>query len=90
MVDGPIKQILPLPFAGIMSGLFEPVFVMKNSMVIETAEILDTYIYEMGLKRNRFGVAAAAGLFKSVIGIVLLLAANWLSKWLTPDGRGIL
>jgi putative aldouronate transport system permease protein len=85
-----IVVLFVLSFAGIMSGLFEPVFVMKNSMVIETAEILDTYIYEVGLKRNRFGMGAAAGLFKSVIGIVLLLAANWLSKWLTPDGRGIL
>lgn len=85
-----IVVLFVLSFAGIMSGLFEPVFVMKNSMVVETAEVLDTYIYEVGLKRNRFGMGAAAGLFKSVIGIVLLLAANWLSRRITPDGRGIL
>lgn len=85
-----IVVLFVLSFAGVMSGLFEPVFVMKNSMVIDYAEILDTYIYEVGLKRNRFGMGAAAGLFKSVIGIVLLLAANWMSKRLTPDGRSIL
>ena len=58
-------------------------------MINSTAEILDTYIYEVGLKRSKFGLGAAAGLFKATIGITLLLTVNWASKKLTPEGRGI-
>lgn len=85
-----IIVLFVLSFADVFGGLFEPVLVLKNSMVIEKAEILDTYIFEVGLKRNRFGMGAAAGLFKSTMGITLLLAVNWLSRRITPDGRGII
>ena len=60
-----------------------------QKVILSTAEILDTYIYEVGLKRSRFGIGAAAGLFKATIGITLLLTVNWASRKFTPEGRGI-
>jgi len=85
-----IVVLFVLSFADVFGGLFEPVLVLKNSMVLDKAEILDTYIYEVALKRNRYGIGAAAGMFKATIGVTLLLSVNLLSKRLTPDGRGII
>jgi putative aldouronate transport system permease protein len=85
-----IVILFVLSMANVFSGMFEPSLVLKNPMVTSTAEILDTYIYEVGLVRAKYSMGAAAGLFKTSIGLVLLFAANWLSKRVTPDGRSIL
>jgi putative aldouronate transport system permease protein len=85
-----IVIIFVLSMANVFAGYFEPSLVLKNPMVTSTAEILDTYIYEVGLIRAKYPLGAAAGLFKTSVGIVLLFAANWLSKRVTPDGRSIL
>jgi putative aldouronate transport system permease protein len=85
-----IVALLIMSFAGIMGGLFEPILVLKNSMIDSTAEVLDTYIYAVGVVRGRYGIGAAAGLFKQVIDITLLLLVNWASKHLTEDRRSIL
>jgi putative aldouronate transport system permease protein len=82
--------IFVLSMANVFAGYFEPSLVFKNPIVISTAEILDTYIYEVGLVRARYPLGAAAGLFKTSVGIVLLFSANWLSKAITPDKRSIL
>lgn len=85
-----ILVLFVLSFANVFGGLFEPILVLRNSMISSTAEILDTYVYDVGLKQNKFGLGAAAGLFKATIGITLLLTVNWLSKRFSPDGRGII
>jgi putative aldouronate transport system permease protein len=59
-------------------------------MILSTAEILDTYIFKVGLRQSRYGLGAAAGLFKSTVGIVLLLAANTASKHLTENKQTFL
>ena len=84
-----ILVLFVLSFADVFSGLFEPVLVLRNPMITSTAEILDTYIYEVGLVRRRYGIGAAAGLFKATISITLLLIVNWASKRFTEEGRGI-
>ena len=82
--------IFVLSMANVFAGFFEPSLVFMNPIITSTAEILDTYIYQVGLVRARYPLGAAAGLFKTSIGIVLLFAANWLSKTVTPDKRSIL
>ncbi|MBT3271781.1 MAG: sugar ABC transporter permease [Spirochaetales bacterium] len=85
-----IVIIFVLSMANVFAGYFEPSLVLKNPMITSTAEILDTYIYEVGLVRAKYPLGAAAGLFKTSVGIVLLFVANWLSKKVTPDKRSIL
>ncbi len=82
--------IFVLSMANVFAGYFEPSLVFKNPMVTSTAEILDTYIYEVGLVRAKYALGAAAGLFKTSVGLVLLFTANWLSKRFTPEKRSIL
>ena len=84
-----ILVLFVLSFADVFAGLFEPVLMLKNPMIASTAEILDTYIYDVGLVRRRYGLGAAAGLFKAGISMTLLLTVNWVTKRLSSERRGI-
>lgn len=53
---------------------------MTNAILREYADIIDTYVYRVGISQSRFSFGAAAGLFKSGINILLLLGANYLSS----------
>ena len=64
----------------VMDAGFEQIFVLQNVMVYEKSEIIDTYVYKAGFEQGRYALGAAAGLFKSVIGMALVLIANRLTK----------
>ncbi len=49
-------------------------------------DILDTYVYRLGLRTGEYSLATAAGLFKAVLGMAMILAAHWISKRLTGKG----
>lgn len=78
-----------LSFASVLN-LFEPLYVLSNPLVQESAMVLDTYIYDTGILKGRYDIATAMGLFKSTISLVLVLASNYFSKKLTEDGKSIL
>ncbi|AJY75795.1 ABC transporter permease [Paenibacillus beijingensis] len=64
---------------------FERVFVFQNPLNLRNSEILDTYIYKAGLRQMQYSYATAIGLFKSVVGLFLLVIANTLSKKATGE-----
>ncbi|MDI6617288.1 MAG: ABC transporter permease subunit [Clostridiales bacterium] len=72
--------------AGIMNNNFDQIYVFQNPFNLERSEVIDTYIYKVGLTQLQFGMAAAVNIFKSVLAIGLLLLANKLSKKLTDNG----
>ncbi|NSW90704.1 MAG: sugar ABC transporter permease [Firmicutes bacterium] len=84
-----VLVIFVLSFTGVLN-LFEPIYVLKNPMIESTAEVLDTYIYSMGVVQARYPLATAMGLFKATISLALVLLSNFLSKKLTEDNRSIL
>jgi putative aldouronate transport system permease protein len=59
---------------------------MQNDAVISQIDIIDTYVYRIGLTAGQFSLATAAGLFKAVLGMGLILAAHFISKRLTGKG----
>ncbi|MNU00615.1 putative multiple-sugar transport system permease YteP [compost metagenome] len=61
-------------------------FLMLNSLNREVAEIFDTYVYTMGIIQGSFSYSAAVGLFKSLVGLVLVLVANHFSKKFGEEG----
>nr|WP_240688967.1 ABC transporter permease subunit [Ammoniphilus sp. YIM 78166] len=65
---------------------FERVWVFMNGLNRENADIFDTYIYRAGLLNAQFSYTTAIGLFKSVVGLILLVTCNKLSKKLTGNG----
>lgn len=79
----PIAVILLILNIGtILSVGFEKVLLMQNDLNLDTAEVIDTYVYKIGLAAEipQFSYAAAIGLFRSVVGLVLLVLANWVAR----------
>lgn len=81
-----ILTLFILRIGGILSAGFEQVLVLQNDMVYSVSEIIDTYVYNRGFLKSDYGFGAAVGLFKSVIGMVLVVFFNWLSRK-TGEGR---
>ena len=66
---------------------FEQILVMYNSTVSQVAEVLDYYIYRVGLlQANNFSYATAVGLFRSVVALFLVLLTNWGAKKIDEEG----
>lgn len=63
-----------------MSLGFEKIILLYNGMTYETADVISTYIYRMGLMQMNYSYSSAVGLFNSVINLVLLVIANKVSK----------
>ena len=72
-----------LNISSILSAGFDQVFNLYSPMVYERGDILDTYIYRVGLIGRQYSLGATVGLFKSVIGMTLLLCCNQVSKKFT-------
>ena len=60
----------------LLNAGFDQIFNLYHPLVYEVADILDTYEYRVGILRGEFGLGAAVGLFKSMIGVTLLVGAN--------------
>lgn len=69
-----------MSLTNILSAGFDQIYNLYNPVVYESGDILDTYVYRIGLVGRQYSFGTAVGLFKSVIGIVLLLSANHLAK----------
>ncbi len=76
-----------LKLGSIMSGGFDQVLTMYNASVYETGDIIQTYVYRIGLGKMQYSFSSAVGMFNSVIGLALTVAGNTVSKRLT--GRSI-
>ena len=74
--------LLILNIGSILSVGFEKVLLMQNSLNLDVAEVIDTYVYKIGLASSvpQFSYATAIGLFRSVIGLVLLVLANTFAR----------
>lgn len=81
-----IVILLLLRIGHVFDAGFEQVLVMYNPTVYQVADIIDTYVFRVGLGQMQFGLTTAAGLFKSAIGCVLLVAANWIARKMGEDG----
>lgn len=67
-------------------NIFEPVWVLQNAAVLSTSDVIGTYVYRLGITNAQYGVSSAAGLFKSVISVVLVCAANKVSQKIRGEG----
>ena len=70
----------------LMQAGFEQIFVLYNPGVYGVADIIDTYVYRIGLQEGKFEMAAAVGLFKSVINFVLIIIANKIARMAGEEG----
>jgi putative aldouronate transport system permease protein len=70
---------------GILNAGFDQIFNMYNTSVYNVADVLDTYIYRLGLESMEFSVSTAIGLFKNLVSFTMLTLVNFLVKKLSES-----
>ncbi|MDQ0874782.1 putative aldouronate transport system permease protein [Paenibacillus sp. V4I3] len=78
--------LLIIRIGGILDAGFDQVFIFLNARVYDVGDIVDTWVYRYGFERLEFGVAAAMGVFKSLVGLILVIGANKLAKKVGGSG----
>jgi len=77
----PIIAVMGLLSLGhILNAGFEQIFNMYNPIVFRTGDILDTFIFRVGIMNGQFSLATAMGLFRSIITMLLIVIGNWAAK----------
>lgn len=75
-----IVLLLILRLGSVLDAGFEQIYIMYNIQVYPVADIIDTWVYRVGLEQLNFSLATAVGLFKSAIGLTLVYLSNTLAR----------
>ncbi|RDU38251.1 sugar ABC transporter permease [Neobacillus piezotolerans] len=86
-LKGTIITVFILNLGFFMNAGFDQVFNMINHSVISVIDILDTYVYRIGILNGQYAYATAASLFKGVIGVILILSTHFIAK--RVSGKGV-
>ena len=78
--------MLILRCGSIMNVNFEKVLLLYSPSTYETADVISTYVYRVGIIKQKIGYSTAVGLFNSVASLILVLSSIWLSNKLTDSG----
>lgn len=77
-----IIVMLILKLGTVMNAGFDQIYILYNSQVYASSDIIDTWVYRIGLEQLNYSLATAVGLFKSVISTILVLSVNKIArKW---------
>lgn len=75
-----IIVLLVMNIGRMMSIGFDRPFIIGNTLVQDTSDVISTFVYRAGIQNNQFARATAIGLFQSVVGLVLITIANAVSR----------
>ena len=78
-----ILLMAAMSLTSILSAGFDQIYNLYTPIVYETGDVLDTYVYRIGLVGRQYSFGSAVGLCRSIVGMVLLLTANSLTKKMT-------
>lgn len=82
----PMSTMFIMNLGYFMSAGFDQVLNFSNTAVQSTIDILDTYIYRIGIQNGQYSLASAVGLFKGIVGMLLVLGTHTASKRITGEG----
>ena len=77
--------LLIMNIGHLMEAGFEIQYLLGSSVVMDWSQTIDIFVLQYGISKQQYGVATAAGMFKSVVAIVLLVGANFVAKRLGED-----
>jgi putative aldouronate transport system permease protein len=80
-----ISIMLILNIGSFLGVGFEKIYLMQNATNLDASEVIQTYVYKMGLQQLNYSFSAAVGLFNSVINFILLIGANYFMKRYTES-----
>lgn len=75
-----ITVMFLLRLGGVLNAGFDQVFSLYNSAVYDVADVLDTYVYRIGVVDRKYGFSTAVGLFKSVVACIFVLTFNYIAN----------
>lgn len=78
-----ILLMAAMSLTSILSAGFDQIYNLYSPMVYRTGDVLDTYVYRIGLMGRQYSFSTAVGLLRSLVGMVLMLTANGLAKRFT-------
>ena len=81
-----ITMNLIFTFTGFFDVGFEQAYNIVNNVTYDTGLVMSLYVFRMGLKEGNFSFATAVGLLQSIVGLILLLLANYTARVVAPDG----
>ncbi|MFC0472509.1 ABC transporter permease [Halalkalibacter kiskunsagensis] len=81
-----IVILLILRMGNMMDVGFEQILLMLNPLVMNVGDVFDTYAFMQGILRGDTSIGVAVGMFKGVVGLIMILGANWLSKRFGNEG----
>ena len=67
-----LVMLMVLSLGNILNAGFDQIYNLYNSLVLNVSDIIDTYVYRVGVLQGQYSLASAAGIFKSLVGIILL------------------
>lgn len=82
-ITSTIVLMLILRLGNILTGDKEQILMMYNPVVYEVGDIIETYVYRMGLGKMEYSFSTAVGMFNSLVGFILITLGNSISKKLT-------
>ena len=83
-----IITLLILSIGGILNAGFDQIYNMYNPMVYDSADIIDTFVMRK-LENMDYSIGTAAGLFKSFVGMMLVIGANSFAKYISKGEQGV-
>ncbi|WP_438447302.1 ABC transporter permease [Gorillibacterium sp. sgz5001074] len=75
-----VTIMLILRLGNLLNVGFEKIILLYNSSIYETADVISSYVYRIGLMEFNWSFSSAVGLFNSVINLILLISANYISR----------
>jgi putative aldouronate transport system permease protein len=81
-----VTVLLILNLGGILNAGFDQIFNLYNPLVYEVADIIDTYVYRVGILERSYDFSTAVGLFKNLVGVVLIVGTNMITRRFSDYG----
>lgn len=85
-IRGTIGLLFIMGVGGLLSSGFEQIYLLRTPGNMNYADTLDTYVVRVGLQGGQFGYATAIGLIQGVVGLILVIVCNKISKKITEVG----
>lgn len=85
-IRGTIILMLIMKVGSLLNTGYEQIFLMQNAMNRSVSDVFDTYIYTKGIVNGQYSLATSAGLFKSIVSMVMVVGANKIAKLFGESG----
>ncbi|WMT39451.1 ABC transporter permease subunit [Paenibacillus sp. D2_2] len=86
-IMGTIIVFFLLSVSNLLNSSFDQIWIFQSPLNLERSEVIDTFVYKIGITQMRYAYTTAVGLFKSVVALILLVSGHLVSKKVA--GRGI-